>query len=1529
MTDHEGGEGPGSRPGPHAPSPTGRGPEPRLTVPDARVVSLPARSAPRYRAEVRFGVLGTLAVQDGDGALVRLGGPARRRLLAALVSRVGRIVPVDVLIDDLWSDAPPMTAEKTLQSHVVRLRDDLGRGDQGSPLVTEAGGYRLAVDPSGVDSWCFQRDLDQGRAALAAGDPRAALALLEQSLSWWRGEAYAEFPDATFAVSERLRLSELRAIAQEAQADAALALGAGADLVPELETRVLHEPYRERSWEQLVTALYRAGRQGDALAAYRRARTRLVEDLGLEPSPSLRDLESRVLDQDPSLLPVPHAPLVHLPVAARGRGEATVAATAVPLPAHPATPLEATAVAEVPPVVPTCPFPGLRPYEEDDAAVFVGRERLTAQVAGRLVDHDLVVLVGPSGAGKSSLARAGLVPALRAGAIPGSAGWRISVLTPGCDPTSALGGSFGDVVVIDQAEVLFTLSGAPDLASVDSRLRHLLATGSRLVLCVRADFYSRLAELRTFAERIGSATVLVGPLNEEETRRAVVVPAEAAGVAVRSALVDQVLDDVRGQPGWLPLLSAALERAWDHRTGDQLTLEDYRAGGGVLGALEAMAEEAYLALDPDARPAARRILLRLATRVAGTWVRRPLAIREVVLPDDEPAAEALRHMVSWRLVTIGAETVELAHEALLTHWPRLDQWLDERAVVADQLNLLAAAATAWEQQARPEDDVLTGPRLQAALDWQSRHPDDFSPAERDYLAVSAAFADRELSTERRRRRRLTAAVAAVAAAALLATGFGTVAARERGLADASALTADARRLAAESYQTPDETTALLTAAASFREQDSLDSRGALQNAVSKDGGALWRVQTRDRLLWVGVPRDGSHIDVMDNNRDVIELDAATHAQVTRFHLPGDTVAGLAPDGRTLVSCGPAYGGGASGRVTVVGADGATVRTLPTLGSETPVPQQCGAFTGDGRWYVLDALVPDAAGRTPDPGSEGNAIAVFDTGDWAASPRLVRTPAPVTALATGDGSFAVQTADGTLQVRNAADLRVLGIARRPELAVDCTASMCGLALSPDGTRLVYADPSHARSPHELLTRALSSAPTEGDPLPQDTGMFVFSADGTRLAAVDTIGTVRLVDPGTLRTLTDHTGPAVPVTDAAWLPHGDLTELLTVGLDSQLVSWDLSPLPRSVTLGHIVPEGHGDQGLYGASVVGTSDGPGTTQLIYRQDLHTGAMVSWPLTAPPDESGAWLLANADGSRAVQTLYYDSVLDGRHTPAMHLVVYDLADGAVLLDRRWPALPNPYQTLNAGLDADGTHLIVTTGPHRVQVVDVATGALVRTLDVPLTGPHADKEWLIPLGVDHWDHYVFQTWWHDPVASANDTEQGIVAVDPATGALTGQVDSGHLGAGIAWSVDGSRAVISNQAGDARVVNGRTLTALTPLVHVADGFASATLSPDGSIVMTTGTDGTVSFWDAATMTRMGPPVQLATSQVSAWYDLDGTVRGQLPPDPSHGRPQAQWFSLPGTPQAWLALACQFAGRDLTAAEWSQYAGSLPRVAVCPA
>ena len=371
-----------------------------------------------YSLVVWFGVLGALTVVDEDGKPRGLAGPARRRLLAALLARVGCVVTRDTLVEDLWGDAPPPTAEKTLQSHVVRLRDALGRGEDGSPLVTASLGYCLEVPLESLDSWCFERDLDSGRRALGAQDPKAAIPLLDQALSWWRGDAYAEFPDPAFAVSERLRLTELRALAHESRTDAALELGAGGELVAELEGRVRDEPYRERSWEQLVLALYRAGRQADALAAYQRARARLLDDLGLEP----QTIAARFGEARPRSGPVAAASLARTCDRALegGRAAATAGATALAATAHAlvAESTESHDLTLVSGVVPECPYRGLAAYDEEDAATFVGRERLTADLAGRLVDNDFVVIAGSSGAGKSSLLRQVLFLRCGAGRSP-------------------------------------------------------------------------------------------------------------------------------------------------------------------------------------------------------------------------------------------------------------------------------------------------------------------------------------------------------------------------------------------------------------------------------------------------------------------------------------------------------------------------------------------------------------------------------------------------------------------------------------------------------------------------------------------------------------------------------------------------------------------------------------------------------------------------------------------------------------------------------------------------------------------------------------------------------------------------------------------------------------------------------------------------------------------------------------------------------------------------------------------------------
>jgi len=251
---------------------------------------------------MEFRLLGPLEVRDGT-TRVPLGGRKQRALLARLLLEAGRTVSVERLVDDLWGDAAPDTAAKMVQIHVSQLRKALP-----APVIaTRPPGYAADVDPQAIDVVRFRALHDEGRAARARGDPAGAADLLRRALALWRGPALAEFSEP-FAAAEAAHLAEMRLACLEERIDADLDLGAHDTVVGELEALVARHPYRERLRVQLLLALYRAGRQPEALAAYRAYRRTLADELGLDPSRRVRDLEQAILRQDPALLGAAPAP---------------------------------------------------------------------------------------------------------------------------------------------------------------------------------------------------------------------------------------------------------------------------------------------------------------------------------------------------------------------------------------------------------------------------------------------------------------------------------------------------------------------------------------------------------------------------------------------------------------------------------------------------------------------------------------------------------------------------------------------------------------------------------------------------------------------------------------------------------------------------------------------------------------------------------------------------------------------------------------------------------------------------------------------------------------------------------------------------------------------------------------------------------------------------------------------------------------------------------------------------------------------
>ena len=306
-----------------------------------------------------FRILGPLEARDGDVS-VPLGPKKQRALLAVLLLNANRTVSLDRLVEQLWGDEPPDTAAKVIQTHVSRLRKVLPDG----MLRTRAPGYVLEIEGEELDLERFERLCAEGRRALAGGEPEQVAASLSAALALWRGPALAEFVSEPFSVTEGARLEKLRLAALEDRIDAELALGRHADVVVELESLVVRHPLRERLRGQLMVALYRSGRQADSLAVYSETRRILVEELGIEPSRELRELERAVLRHDPAL---------ELPIGRRVSPDSTI------------------------------------PRATDDLGPFVGREpelvRLRAALEAALAGRGrLVMLAGEPGIGKTRIA---------------------------------------------------------------------------------------------------------------------------------------------------------------------------------------------------------------------------------------------------------------------------------------------------------------------------------------------------------------------------------------------------------------------------------------------------------------------------------------------------------------------------------------------------------------------------------------------------------------------------------------------------------------------------------------------------------------------------------------------------------------------------------------------------------------------------------------------------------------------------------------------------------------------------------------------------------------------------------------------------------------------------------------------------------------------------------------------------------------------------------------------------------------------
>jgi WD40 repeat protein/DNA-binding SARP family transcriptional activator len=943
---------------------------------------------------VGINLLGPVVV-DGDGAL----RPRDRVALAALAVRRGQVVAPDQLADALWGEDPPTSWPKQVQICVARLRKVLGS----SAIETAAGGYRLCLTDKDIDVDRFEQLVERGRMLAATEEPDRAASTFARGLSLWRGPPFENLGEWPPGRSEAARLDELRRSAEEDLLDARLAAGEHREVAAEAETLVAEEPLRERRWAILALAQYRCGRQADALRSLDRARCKLVDQLGIDPGAELAALEAGILRQD-------------------------VALDAAP---------------ELPAVTEACPYKGLAPYDVGDTESFFGRDTEVATCLERLRSTSLLVVAGPSGCGKSSLVRAGLVPALQ------RRGRTAVVFVPGADPESALSNALAStedtpVLVIDQFEELFALDTPIEaVRAFSERIVAYTVERAPVVIAVRADHLAGLAADAGLSRLAEQGLHLVRPLAGDELRAAIEEPANQAGLRLEHGLVDLLIRDTEGEPGALPLLSHALAETWRRRDGHVLTVEGYRATGGIRGAVARSADRLYDSLPPDQRATLRSVLLRLvAPSLDGDPVRYRVASHSLLGDPDRERVVAL--LVRSRLVTSATDTFELAHEALARAWPRLQSWLEDDAAGQRILRHLGTAADEWQSLGRPASELYRGARLDTALEWQDATHPDLTDLERAFVAASVDHAEAEsrARAERARRdarqnRRLRGLLAATAIFLVAALVAGLVARGQRDSAEREGRVATARELAAAATANLDvdpERSVLLARAAIDHTRSANGSvlpeaEQALHRAMALSRIELRVNGTGGRVDW---SPDGSRFvtEGADPSRTVDIRDARTGRVVRSLHGHDADVNDVAfnHDGTRLASAG----------------DDGTVRVW-----DTDTGRELHSVAGRDAWVLGPSFSPNGSRLAAAWPNEG-AVRIVDMATGRVVQEIRSIPDPNgTSFDPGGARLAVSSSDESLSAAVVVD-----VATGDELMTleGHEHALTGVSWSPDGNAI---------------------------------------------------------------------------------------------------------------------------------------------------------------------------------------------------------------------------------------------------------------------------------------------------------------------------------------------------------------------------------------------------------------------------------------------------------------------------------------------